>query len=382
MDPENTDASPPADDPETGADLPAAASGGEDGPIPAASPGDEPVEAEAAAEEDEDVPVSPWGRGRVCALLAFLLCALPAIVAAVDVSLSKGSTKVVTETRSVDDEGPGGAVPAQVYPRLTGSSFGDVHISTFDGLRFDCMASGHFLLLTSLEEPSFRIEGLFATKTLPGRASWTTGVAVSGIDGEAPTVQIGTPKPSDGGGDPEGMFAFGCCPIDMYVDGEQASLGDYLGGSIEVYPSKSRGGADRIVIMHRATNFAVDVDVRNSGGSFGCFLDVHVSIPGSYRADETLLGLLGTRNGVPGDDWVGRDGTPLPIPEDRYDRLEEPAYKYCVENWGIREEGETIFNYKSGESFDGMNKLDAEYDGDDLRDVPEELALFCGDDLA
>ena len=274
------------------------------------------------------------------------------------------------------------SAPVPIYPRLDASSFGDVHLSTFDGIRFDCMASGHFLLLTSLEDPSFKVEGLFETKIRPGRASWTTGVAVSGIGGGTPTVQIGTPKPSDGGAESEGMFAFGGCPVNMYVDGEPASLGDDLGGSVEVYPSKSRGGSDRIVILHPATNFTVDVDLRNSKGTFGCFLDAHVSIPGDYRADETLLGLLGTRNGVQEDDWVARDGTPLPIPEDRYERLEEPAYRYCVENWGIRDEGESIFTYGPGESFVGKNKLDAEYDGLNLRDVPEELAILCGDDLA
>ena len=268
-----------------------------------------------------------------------------------------------------------------IYPRLDASSFGDVHLSTFDGLRFDCMAAGHFLLLTSLEDPSFQVQALYSTKARPGKASWTTGVAVSGIDGEAPTVQISTPKSLDeDGDDPPGMFELGGCPIDMYVDGEPASLDDGITGLVEVYASKSKGGADRIAVRHPATDFTVDVDVRISRGTFGCFLSAHVTVPGDYRADETLLGLLGTRN-VTENDWVTRDGTPLPVPEDRYERLEKPAYDYCVENWGIRVEGESIFAYGPGESFGDMDKLDAEYDGADLRDVSEELAGLCGDNL-
>lgn len=269
-----------------------------------------------------------------------------------------------------------------IYRRLTGSSFGDVHVSTFDGLRFDCMASGHFLLLTSLEDKPFRVEGLFSTKKRPGRWSWTTGVAVAGIDVAAPTVQVDTPKSFGGDVDPEGMFAFAGCPINMYVDGEPVSMGDDLGDSIVVYPSVSRGGADRIVVLHPATNFTVDVDVLTSKGSFGCFLEAHVTIPGDYRAGETLLGLLGTRNGILEDDWVTRDGTLLPIPKDKYDRHGELAYNYCVENWGIRKKRESIFTHWAGESFENTDKIDAEYDGVDLRDAPEELGLLCAGDLA
>ncbi|EJK61699.1 hypothetical protein THAOC_17765, partial [Thalassiosira oceanica] len=125
-----------------------------------------------------------------------------------------------------------------------------------------------------------------------------------------------------------------------------------------------------------------DVDVRVSRGTFGCFLDVHVSVPGDYRADETLAGLLGRRDGGPDGDWSGRDGTPLPVPGDRYERRGETAYDYCVENWGIRDGDESVFVHGPGESFEGADGLDARYDGHDLRDVPEELALLCGDDLA
>ncbi|EJK50250.1 hypothetical protein THAOC_30807, partial [Thalassiosira oceanica] len=220
-----------------------------------------------------------------------------------------------------------------------------------------------------------------ATST-PGRWSWTTGVAVAGIDVAAPTVQVDTPKSFGGDVDPEGMFAFAGCPINMYVDGEPASMGGDLGDSIVVYPSVSRGGADRIVVLHPATNFTVDLDVRTSKGSFGCFLEAHVTIPGDYRAGETLLGLLGTRNGILEDDWVTRDGTLLPIPKDKYDRHGELAYNYCVENWGIRKKRESIFTHWAGESFENTDKIDAEYDGVDLRDAPEELGLLCAGDLA
>ncbi|EJK64000.1 hypothetical protein THAOC_15311, partial [Thalassiosira oceanica] len=370
MDTENTDASPGADIP---AALPAEAEEGEflhhartrrgdSKHLPSLTPSLSLFpRSRPSIIVRPNVPAPPrQGRGRARALLALLLLALLlATVVAVAVSLASGgsdSSTAVAETRHEDgdatvprdtqredDEGPGDAVPAPVHPRRSGSSFGDVHLSTFDGLRLDCMASGHFILVTSLEDPSFKVEGLFATNTRPGRASWTTGVAVSGD---------------------RGWHADGA---DRHA--QAVRRGRRPGGNVRVRRLSAKH------VRRRRAGVAGRRPRRLDR-------DAHVSIPDDYRADETLLGLLGTRNGVPEDDWVARDGTPLPIPEDRYERLGEPAYKYCVENWGVRDESESIFTYGSGESFGGMNKLDAEYGGDDLRDAPEELALLCGDDLA
>lgn len=171
-------------------------------------------------------------------------------------------------------------------------SLGDPHILTFDQLQYDCQAAGEFTTLTSLEDPSFKIQERFTSiessdANACAQASVSTGVAFT--DTGKPTIQVSTPR--YGG---SSLNTVNGCPIDVYVDGESSSLnstglsGDDFSVSLE--------GTARIRIKHTDTSAALDVVIGTSD-TFGCHIMVQVSLPGSFRSGETLLGLLGTPNG-------------------------------------------------------------------------------------
>ncbi len=169
--------------------------------------------------------------------------------------------------------------------------FGDPHIVTFDGLHFDCQASGEFTTLTSLENPSFKIQERFVavessnTNTC-SQASVSTGVAF--VDANKPVLQISIPANGD-----DSMNTVNGCPVDFYVNGSAHQLENSLWGSDA---SVSMAGANKIKIQHDDTLLALDVVVSKSA-SFGCHIMVQVSIPMTFHSGETLLGLLGTPNG-------------------------------------------------------------------------------------
>jgi hypothetical protein len=161
---------------------------------------------------------------------------------------------------------------------------------TFDKLKFDCQAAGVFTTLTSLENSSFKIQEKFTAVSTDtcSQASVSTGVAVT--DTEKPTIQISTP----GLGETSENTVNGC-PVDFFVDGAESVLGepDLSGSNVLV---RQQQEPNRIKIIYTDTLLTIDVIVQQSV-LFGCHIMVQVSLPDTYRAEETLLGLLGTPNG-------------------------------------------------------------------------------------
>jgi hypothetical protein len=162
---------------------------------------------------------------------------------------------------------------------------------TFDELSFDCQAAGEFTTLTSLEDPSFKIQERFtAIESDVGtcaQASVSTGVVVA--DTGKPKIQISTPR-----SEATSLNTVNDCQVDFYIDRTASVLGTDLSSSnIEVTLDE---GSNRITIKHTDTLLALNVVVGNSN-SFGCHVMVSVGLPGTFRSDETLLGLLGTPNG-------------------------------------------------------------------------------------
>jgi hypothetical protein len=175
---------------------------------------------------------------------------------------------------------------------LVAGSFGDPHIVTFDKLKFDCQAAGVFTTLMSLEDDTFKIQKRFTAVSTDtcSQASVSTGVAVT--DTGKPTIQISTP----GLGEISENTVNGC-PIDFLVDGTESVLGEPdLSGSNIVVRLGAQNTLNRIKIVHSDTLLTVDVMVQQST-TFGCHIMVQVILPDTYRAEETLLGLLGTPNG-------------------------------------------------------------------------------------
>lgn len=251
--------------------------------------------------------------------------------------------------------------------------FGDPHLSTFDRLQFDCQAFGLFTMVTSLETPGFRIQERFTSvggSGLCSQASVSTGIVVGEIG--LPTIQVSIP---DGAvTDPSGTI--GACPVDLYEDGQREDLLTYAGPpGIALSISGSR-----ITVSYPSTGVQVHLQLRESS-SFGCFLLVQVFLPITYRSNETVLGLLGTPNDSGADDWVAPDGTLYLAPINEAQRIFSPAYNYCVTNWCIRNETESIFTFRPGESFTATTGCDETYSEeieDAVLNAPPELVAICG----
>ena len=251
---------------------------------------------------------------------------------------------------------------------------GDPHIRTFDGVRFDCQASGEFITVTSLETPELMVQERFTSIESSFHASVSTGVAIG--DKNVPTVEFSTPRGSSSGV----LNTVAGCPIDFYVNGTAVDLADAdLSSEIEV---SQNGATTRI--NHVATNFAVDVTIQNSV-SFGCHFIVQVMIPPVYRSEKTILGLMGTPNGDRTDDWMAPDGKVFPIPATQAGRMFEDAYNYCVDNWIVDDASKSLFTYaRSDESFESFYGGDEPYDSDieeAIADPSTELIEICGTDL-
>jgi hypothetical protein len=177
------------------------------------------------------------------------------------------------------------------YEGTVAGLFGDPHIMTFDGIQFDCQAAGEFTTLTSLDDPSFKIQERFTAieskdASTCALASVSTGVAF--VDTGKPIIQISTPRSGK-----TSLNTINECPIDLYVDHTAYRVGSNL---TSTGTSVTLEGMDQIKIKHEDTLVTLEVTVHKSV-SFGCHIMVQVALPGSFRSGETLLGLLGTPNG-------------------------------------------------------------------------------------
>jgi von Willebrand factor type D domain len=252
---------------------------------------------------------------------------------------------------------------------------GDPHLSTFDRLRFDCQAAGEFTMVTSLETPAFRIQERFTAigSDVCSQASVSTGIAVAEVGFS--TVQVSIPR-----GDTTGSNFIWNCPVDLFVGGQQTTLTQGTGlEGVQVTIS----GSD-VTITYPSTGLRVRASIRSSA-TFGCFFLAQVFLPFSYRPAETILGLLGTPNNNRNDDWRGPDGQVFPPPADEAESVFSRSYNYCVDNWCIRQETESIFTYRDDESFASIFGCDEDYGAEieeAVNNAQEDLRAICGTDLS
>merc|ERR1712176_457096 len=96
-------------------------------------------------------------------------------------------------------------------------------------------------------------------------------------------------------------------------------------------------------------------------------------------AVDTVWGLLGSPNGNPCDDWMGREGHPLTIPSGSGAFFFEPAFDYVKRNWMIDDEMDSIFCHE-----DDFEAPDEEYNDtieNEIGDPPACCIETCGDEI-
>ena len=240
----------------------------------------------AGAPEFTNGGFTPFGSGTSGGLGAQQVDSSPVVV------LSTGTVGVFTETVTLSptDYNPGGyskqlapetvtitgtvvAAPKPIPVARIGNAWGDVHITTFDGLYYNFQAEGEFVLARStVAGDSFQIQ----TRLQPlGSSSVTLTTAIA--------AQIGTDRVT---------FEAGRADV-VWIDGVAASLTaqnavvSLAGGTLEQQSANSY-----LLIWNTGEQLQVT--------DAGSYLNVNVSLPNSDAGN--VQGLLGPDNGNPADD--------------------------------------------------------------------------------
>lgn len=173
-------------------------------------------------------------------------------------------------------------------PGRSGSSNGDPHIVTFDGLRYDCQGRGEFVLFKTLDSSSFEVQVRYGGNPDDGRVSVGKAYVIASSD--APTLQISISVDESSGG--ANLTQLGQCPVLFYVDGILADLNDTSALDDEVFVEM----LDRVVVFTWKSGIRLAIQSWISS-FFGCAISAIAFVPEDYSANATIVGLLGTPNG-------------------------------------------------------------------------------------
>lgn len=233
-------------------------------------------------------------------------------------------------------------------------------MTTFDGLRYDCQGRGEFILAKAGDAV---IQARFKKR---GRVAVTSGFAIS--EGPNSTV-VEISVPVDTGG-----------PV-LVVNGaviNPPSLGYEDSSVLVLSTTGSDSGPFRVIF--KASELSVFARIYSS---FGRYMNLNVGLPPQLRALGTV-GLLGSADSDPTNDWMTPNGTVLPIPTSRSGRVGLSSLNYCLDNWCIDDNADTLFTYYDANFnfsyFSGCNDLDR--DVVDVSAPPPEATAFCGVDEA
>lgn len=228
-------------------------------------------------------------------------------------SFHKGATSSYDQAWA--NSGPTPSPPTR-HPSCTGSycarSWGEPHVTTFDGFDYDMQAVGEFIAMSSND-----IE--VQSRTQPfrdsDRISMGTAVAV-GIDEHRVTVNIDADRDEI-----------------IRIDGDAVSLDDLR------KESRSLGEATLNVVGDTLQVDLGDDRVTIANLEEREFIDLYLDFDSNDLVTE---GLLGNANGDPTDDFTTRDGEVLDQPLS-HDEL----YGTFVESWRITQD-ESLFDYETG----------------------------------
>ena len=151
------------------------------------------------------------------------------------------------------------------------------------------------------------------------------------------------------------------CPIALYVDSElvtEIPEGDVRNDSI------IKNDSFQLTVNWRRRRIFVQFDkmklelhARRPRVTAGqetdiCLFNANYVLQEGCRMDEDLVGLMGSPNQNPLDDWTDREGNVYDFPDQVSRRrfINKEAYDYSTDNWCITEASESIFTYEEGES--------------------------------
>lgn len=251
-----------------------------------------------------------------------------------------------------------------------GAVRGDPHVSTYDGLFYDCQAIGEFTLSKSAANPAFEIQGRFERE--PGfTVTLTSAVAIKHED--APLLQFTIRRqliPI--------VSSLGSCQVAFHVDRVLTKLED---GMTTLTRSNKRTAIFKTAKSIRVVlPSGMEVSMESwMWRNFGCsFSFVQHHIPGTVIRSARISGLLGTPNGNRLDDWTTPLNAVVPIPG-WSGLLGAPAFAFCGQNWCVNRSSSSLFTYFAPTSFFTFSKC-AIGTGitPNIAAVPEKVADICG----
>jgi hypothetical protein len=250
---------------------------------------------------------------------------------------------------------------------------GDPHITTFDGLNWDCQSVGEHILFKSLVTRR-QVQGRF-TRVLDMDVSVMQAVVIQDEgDVYIPKVQLSMPVASG-----EGLTTVvgtNNCKLQLWVDDKIQDL--KLGFRNEHVEIKLDGVTVSIKYLESKFLSTVRMSYWN-----GCLLNACFEVPTS----DTIVGMMGNPDGNAQNDWMTRTGDVVPVPPDQIDRLKRKAYDYCRNNWCIKtaDKSLSLFEYnQAGFNFEHFNRCDLEYGTrivEFVDDADEDMVAFCKGDM-
>jgi len=254
-----------------------------------------------------------------------------------------------------------------------GKGWGDPHIMTFDGTKFDAQPRAEIIMSTSLDDPGFMIQSR-STPINRGKArqvTVTSGVAAR-EKADGPVVQLSMTANIT-----ESTFSMNDCPMALYINSELVSEFPEEGIKSDHYQVTTKPGKSKIILQFEKMRMVLKN--RHNVEFNVCMFNVDYFLEDGCRSDERLVGVLGSPDGDPLNDWTDREGNVYDFPNTTKKLLREPAYDYVKENWCITEASESIFTYGEGESHAFYEHCTDKYEPIDCEVTPEIHEKCKGD---